>query len=188
MTGQPSLLTPAACCSFHWSRQSLNRRAPARNSHCLPQVIGWKPSCSHLERTPIVELEAIGTIETEPWSPLDDEGDRDSAMGSQSRVRPPFAFGPKLFVIRRGEEWKCECRHFPDQPPILAHALRPQTRPQCSLKGEVIENSAGQPTYWCLTVPNMKSRAQRPGRDGDWLQIKLFILALSHRHGRNLKL
>jgi len=76
----------------------------------------------------------------------------------------------------------------PTNPQYLAQALRPQTRPQGSLKGEVTENSARLATYWCSIVPNIKSRAQRPGRDRDWLKIKLFILALSHRHDRNLKL
>jgi hypothetical protein len=84
-------------------------------------------------------------------------------------------------VLRNGHP---ECRHFPDQPPIFALALRPQTRPRCSLnsycKGEVTENSPLLATHWCSTVPNHKtSCAQRSGQDCDWLKIKLFIFALS---------
>jgi hypothetical protein len=67
---------------------------------------------------------------------------------------------------------------------FFALALRPQTRPRCSLnsygKGEVTENSPLLATHWCSTVPNHKtSCAQRSGQDCDWLKIKLFIFALS---------
>jgi hypothetical protein len=43
--GQVCFRSSPIASSSHWSRQLLERRAPARNSHCLSQVIGWKLAC-----------------------------------------------------------------------------------------------------------------------------------------------
>jgi len=57
--GQVCFRSSPIAMSSHWHRHSSVLRTSARNSHSLHGLIGWKPTSSQLEPTPIVRLEAI---------------------------------------------------------------------------------------------------------------------------------
>jgi hypothetical protein len=123
--GQVCFRSVPIAAAAHWRRQSLVRRAPARNSHRPPQLIGCKLAGSLLYPTPIVKLEAIEEKSVFPFRGLP------CHASSCLRRPPPFAFWAKLFVNQAWREiGNSECRHFPDQPPIFAQALRPHTGPE----------------------------------------------------------